>query len=75
MSSGITGRIAVDAMGGDLGPAEFVGGVKLALEQYPELNPLTLVGDEAVLKPLLAEARIPSISGPLLSASPPRVVH
>jgi len=49
-------RIAVDAMGGDLGPAEIVAGVKLAFHAKPELSPLTLVGDESVLKALLAEA-------------------
>jgi len=59
MASGTTGRIAVDAMGGDLGPAEFIGGIKLALDQYSDLNPLTLVGDEAVLIPLLTEAGVP----------------
>jgi len=53
--SGSAGRIAVDAMGGDLGPAEIVAGVKLALN-HPGLNPITLVGDEAVLGRLLAEA-------------------
>jgi glycerol-3-phosphate acyltransferase PlsX len=52
-SSGAIGRIAVDAMGGDLGPSEVVAAVKLALHQYAGLNPITLVGDEAVLKPLL----------------------
>ncbi len=52
-ASGATGRIAVDAMGGDLGPAEVVAAVKLALRQYAALNPITLVGDEAVLGPLL----------------------
>ncbi len=54
MASGSTGRIAVDAMGGDLGPGEVVAAVKLALAQSPQLNPVTLVGDEAVLGPLLA---------------------
>jgi len=49
-------RIAVDAMGGDLGPAEVVEAVKLALAQRPELNPITLVGDEAQLVPLLDRA-------------------
>lgn len=52
-SSGVTGRIAVDAMGGDMGPAEVVEAVKLALSEFSQLNPVTLVGDEAVLKPLL----------------------
>jgi glycerol-3-phosphate acyltransferase PlsX len=55
-SIGETGRIAVDAMGGDLGPAEVVAAVKLALRQYDTLNPVTLVGDEAVLRPLLQKA-------------------
>jgi len=56
MSSGPTGRIAVDAMGGDLGPAEVVAAVKLALTHYPRLNPIVLVGDEAQLNPLLEHA-------------------
>jgi len=54
-SSAATRRIAVDAMGGDLGPSEVVAGAKLALSQLPELSPITLVGDRAVLEPLLAE--------------------
>lgn len=55
-SSGAAGRIAVDAMGGDLGPAEVVEAVRLALRHHATLNPITLVGDEAVLKPLLQRA-------------------
>jgi glycerol-3-phosphate acyltransferase PlsX len=54
--SGANGRIAVDAMGGDLGPSEVVAAVKLALHQYPALNPITLVGDEKVLGSLLTAA-------------------
>ncbi|MEO6567394.1 MAG: phosphate acyltransferase PlsX, partial [Opitutaceae bacterium] len=50
------GRIAVDAMGGDLGPSEVVAAVRLALRQYNALNPVTLVGDEAILQPLLKQA-------------------
>jgi len=46
-------RIAVDAMGGDMGPPEVVAAVKLALSD-PAIDPITLVGDEAVLRPLLA---------------------
>lgn len=53
--SGVSGRIAVDAMGADLGPAEVVAAVKLALSEFADLNPVTLVGDEAVLKPLLQQ--------------------
>ena len=54
MSPGSTGRIAVDAMGGDLGPSEVVAAVKLALAQNPHLNPITLVGDEAMLRPIIS---------------------
>ncbi len=53
MAPGSTGRIAVDAMGGDLGPSEVVAAVKLALAQNPHLNPITLVGDEALLRPII----------------------
>ena len=42
-------------MGGDLGPAEVVEAVKLALADEA-IDPITLVGDEAVLRPLLATA-------------------
>jgi len=55
-TSGAIGRIAVDAMGGDLGPAEVVAAVKLAQQQYANINPITLVGDQNILRPLLAEA-------------------
>ena len=54
MAPGSTGRIAVDAMGGDLGPSEVVAAVKLALSQNPHLNPITLVGDEALLRPIIS---------------------
>ena len=54
-TSGAAGRIAVDAMGGDLGPGEVVAAVKLALNQ-PSLNAITLVGDQAVLAPLVSQA-------------------
>ncbi len=48
-------RIAVDAMGGDLGPTEIVEAVKLALADEA-IDPITLVGDETDLRRLLAEA-------------------
>ena len=53
--SGATARIAVDAMGGDLGPAEVVAAAKLALSDAA-LSPLTLVGNQAILHPLLQQA-------------------
>lgn len=43
-------------MGGDLGPAEVVAGVKLAQKRDPQLDPITLVGDQALLEPLIQEA-------------------
>ncbi len=46
----------MDAMGGDLGPAEVVEAARLALDEYDNLSPLILVGDEAQLRPLLAKA-------------------
>ncbi len=52
-SSAATGRIAVDAMGGDLGPPEVVAAVEIALAESSGNIPVTLVGDEAILKPLI----------------------
>lgn len=57
-SVGDTSRIALDAMGGDLGPSEVVAALSLALRKFPLLKPVTLVGDCAILAPLLAEAKL-----------------
>jgi glycerol-3-phosphate acyltransferase PlsX len=46
-------RISIDAMGGDTGPTVVVPGAALALERHPEMRFL-MVGDEAVLRPLVA---------------------
>lgn len=43
-------------MGGDLGPAEVVEALKLALSEDPGLAPLLVVGQQEVLTPLLASA-------------------
>ena len=49
-------KIALDAMGGDFGPPNLVGGAVLALREYPQIEKLFLVGDtpqiEAELKKL-----------------------
>jgi glycerol-3-phosphate acyltransferase PlsX len=45
----------VDAMGGDLGPSEVVAAVKLALADEAT-NPITLIGDQTVLGPLVEAA-------------------
>jgi glycerol-3-phosphate acyltransferase PlsX len=60
---GESSRIAVDAMGGDLGPSEVVEAVRLAVRQYTSLNPITLVGNESVLQPLLDRANLPHRAG------------
>jgi glycerol-3-phosphate acyltransferase PlsX len=52
-------RIALDAMGGDHGPAPNVGGARLALEANPDLT-VVLVGDRSQLDPLLAAAPPPA---------------
>src|SRR5438045_6258314 len=47
-------KIALDAMGGDFGPPNIVGGAVMALNEYPRITTLFLVGDtpqiEAELK-------------------------
>ena len=47
-------KIALDAMGGDFGPPNLVGGAVMALREYPRIEKLFLVGDapriEAELK-------------------------
>lgn len=45
--------IVVDAMGGDEGPIEVFEGVKLAFKASPHIEKLILVGDEAILSPLI----------------------
>ena len=44
--------VAIDAMGGDLGPEMTVPGASLALERHPNTS-FVLVGDEALLAPVL----------------------
>lgn len=43
-------------MGGDLGPAEVVAAVKIALSEDSDLAPIVLVGQREVLTPLVAQA-------------------
>lgn len=53
-------RIAIDAMGGDRGPAEVVEAVKLTLrsEAFQRDSHLVLAGPEAVLTPLIRQAAL-----------------
>ena len=48
-------RIALDAMGGDYAPGPNVEGAIAALREHPDLE-VVLVGDEAVLRPLIERA-------------------
>jgi phosphate acyltransferase len=50
-------RIALDAMGGDHGPAVVVAGAQVALERHPE-SEFLFFGDSALIAPLI-EARAP----------------
>ncbi|MBV9007940.1 MAG: phosphate--acyl-ACP acyltransferase, partial [Verrucomicrobia bacterium] len=43
-------RIALDAMGGDFGPPNLVGGAVLALREYRQITKLLLVGDKQQLQ-------------------------
>jgi hypothetical protein len=48
-----TGALAIDAMGGDLGPSEVVEGIALAYEANQIPEKLIVVGREEILTPLL----------------------
>ena len=41
--------IAIDVMGAENGHVEILSGVKLALDEYPEIDSLTLVGSKTIL--------------------------
>jgi glycerol-3-phosphate acyltransferase PlsX len=49
-------RIGIDAMGGDHGPEVVAQGVCLALRETPGRFSVTLIGDEAVVRPALQRA-------------------
>lgn len=54
----ISKTIAIDVMGADKGPAEVIEGVKLALEEVPEISTLALVGVESIIQDLLKKCGI-----------------
>jgi glycerol-3-phosphate acyltransferase PlsX len=43
-------KIALDAMGGDFGPPNLVGGAVMALRDYPHITKMFLVGDSAKIE-------------------------
>src|SRR5437764_15020378 len=50
-------KIALDAMGGDFGPPNLVGGAVMALRDYGQISKLFLVGDSAKIETELKKAR------------------
>lgn len=69
--------IALDAMGGDVGPEVVVAGAELARERYPNLR-FRIYGQEAAIRPLLAanprmaaEAEILHVDGVVLGTDKP----
>ena len=61
-------RLAVDAMGSDLGPSEVLEGVSLAIELSPRNTEFVLFGQEEILEPLVTKHSI-------LSQSKVELVH
>jgi len=51
-------RLAVDAMGSDLGPSEVLEGVSLAIELSPRNTEFLLFGQEEILEPLVSKHSI-----------------
>ncbi|QJU57307.1 phosphate acyltransferase PlsX [Sphingomonas sp. AP4-R1] len=64
-------HLAIDAMGGDVGPETTVAGVVHALRHDPALS-FTLFGDEAVLTPLVARAK--AAAGRIAISHAPEIV-
>lgn len=61
-------RLAVDAMGGDHGPAPAVAGAVAAAATNPDLT-VVLVGDKSQLDPILASANPPAGRAEIVHAS------
>ena len=49
-------KIALDAMGGDFGPPNLVGGAVMALREHPQIDRLFLVGDTPQIEAELKKA-------------------
>jgi phosphate acyltransferase len=58
MADSIARTIAVDAMGGDKGPAAVVEGVRIALNESNGSLKIVLVGQREILEPLVAKAKL-----------------
>src|SRR5699024_3049369 len=49
-------KLAIDAMGGDHAPKEIVLGVMDAVQEFDDVE-ITLIGDEAKIKPILTNSK------------------
>jgi glycerol-3-phosphate acyltransferase PlsX len=67
--TGSGAHVAVDAMGGDLGPSEIVAATRLALDDPRLASDLILVGQPALLEPLLKQHGLASHSRVRLHAA------
>lgn len=52
-------HIGIDLMGGDFAPLEAVKGISQYFSEAPQPSSLVLTGDEAAIRPLLAEYQVP----------------
>ena len=55
-------KLAIDAMGSDLGPSEILEGVAKAVEVSPRFTEFLLFGQEDILEPLISNHSILSQS-------------
>ena len=62
-------NIVLDAMGGDNGPLPNLAGAKLALEAFPQIRTILLVGRESELKPAADQLGLPPRRIELVPAS------
>src|SRR5262245_34437317 len=62
-------RIVVDVMGGDRGPEVVVDGARLALNEYPAISELYLVGNEADIRAAIKKTGLDDQRAQVLHAS------
>jgi glycerol-3-phosphate acyltransferase PlsX len=62
-------RIVVDVMGGDRGPEVVVDGARLALNEYPAISELYLVGNEADIRAAMTKTGLKDVRVQVLHAS------
>jgi glycerol-3-phosphate acyltransferase PlsX len=68
-------NIGLDMMGGDFAPLEAIKGVLQYLQEGSSPARLTLVGDQAILEPLLAEHKVPADKIKLVHAEQVIAMH